>query len=191
MPSPLDPPGKVCVGMIAGAHGVRGLVRLRSFTDAPADVTAYGAPSDASGRRHYGITLLSPHKDHWLARIDGVGDRDAAEALRGTRLYVDRSALPEPAEDEFYHADLIGLAVSLTDGTPFGTVRAVHDFGAGELLDVERPDRSSVMIPFTREAVPLVDLGRGLLEVAPPDGLIERTRGRSGAKPHRAEELSS
>ena len=191
MSSPLDPPGKVCVGMIAGAHGVRGLVRLRSFTDAPADITAYGRPSDASGRRHYGITLLSPHKDQWLARIDGVADRDAADALRGTRLYVDRSALPEPAEEEFYHADLIGLAVTLTDGTPFGTVKAVHDFGAGELLDIHRPDRSSVMIPFTREAVPLVDLDRGVLSVAPPDGLIEQAGNRSGAETRPTEEMPS
>ncbi|HEY8350949.1 MAG TPA: ribosome maturation factor RimM, partial [Sphingomonadales bacterium] len=109
-------PARVCVGLITGAHGVRGLVKVKPFTDDPAAVAAYGPLTDQSGRRRFALELLSFGKGQWLARVDGVSDRTAAEALRGTRLYVDRQALPEPDEDEFYHADLIGLRAELTDG---------------------------------------------------------------------------
>jgi 16S rRNA processing protein RimM len=157
------------VGQIAGAHGVRGLVRVRSFTEEPEALTAYGPLTDESGRRGFRLELLSRQKGHWLARIDGVGDRNAAEALRNTRLYVERAALPPTGEDEFYHADLLGLPAERPDGTPLGTVRAIHDFGAGDVIELTGPDGRPLTVPFTREAVPVVDPARGRLVVEPPD----------------------
>jgi 16S rRNA processing protein RimM len=171
--SPGRPAGasRVCVGQIAGAHGVRGLVRVKSFTEAPEAVTAYGPPTDESGRRVFRLELLSRQKGVWLARIDGVKDRNAAEALRNTRLYVDRAALPPTGEDEFYHADLIGLPAQRPDGSPLGTVRAIHDFGAGDVIELTGPDGRLITVPFTRAAVPVVDPAGGRLVVEPPEEL--------------------
>ena len=170
--------------MITAAHGVRGLVRVKPFTADPAAVTAYGPVGDEAGRRRFALTLLNRHKDQWLARIDGIDDRNAAEGLRGTGLFVDRSALPPPDDDdEFYHADLIGLAVVLPDGSRIGQVRAVHDFGAGDLLELTADDGRIVTVPFTREAVPEVDLSAGRVVVVPPEELMAEpeTAGESAA----------
>lgn len=164
---------KICVGQITGAHGVRGLVKVKPFTAAPEDLTAYGPVSDETGERRLALQLLSWAKDQWIARVEGVADRDAADALRGLRLYVDRTALPEAEEDEFYHADLIGLAAVLADGSSFGTVRAVFDFGAGEMLEIARAGGSAVMVPFTRAAVPVVDIAGRRIVIDPPAGLLE------------------
>lgn len=164
---------KVCVGQITGAHGVRGLVKVKPFTAAPEDLTAYGPVSDEAGARRLALQLLSWAKDHWIARVDGVADRDAADALRGLRLYVDRAALPETEEDEFYHADLIGLPAVLADGSAFGTIRGVFDFGAGEMLEIARHGAAAVMVPFTRAAVPVVDIAGRRVVIDPPAGLLE------------------
>jgi 16S rRNA processing protein RimM len=171
-------PSRVCLGEIVAPHGVRGLVRVRSFTEDPEALTRYGPLTDQAGVRRYALALLSPHRGQWLARVEGVADRDGALELRGTRLYVDRAALPPPDEDEeYYQADLIGLAAERPDGTAFGTVRAVHDFGAGDVLEIVPPPGSgaagSVMLPFTRAAVPVVDLPGGRLVVDPPPGLFD------------------
>ncbi|MCA8928655.1 MAG: 16S rRNA processing protein RimM [Alphaproteobacteria bacterium] len=165
---------RVCVAAVAGAHGVKGLVRLKAFTEVPEDCTAYGPLSSADGSRTFRVELLGRHKALLLARIEGVGDRDRAEALRGTRLYVDRAALPEPEDnDEFYHADLIGLAAELRDGTRIGRVRAVYDFGAGDTLELgETADGKALLVPFTLAVVPEVDVAGGRLVVAPPPGLL-------------------
>lgn len=163
---------RVCVGMIAGAHGVRGLVKVKPFTEDPEGVTSYGPLSDELGLRSFRLELLSQAKGQWLARIEGVADRTAANALRGTRLYVGRDLLPEPEEDEFYHADLIGLRVEMSDGKPFGVVRAIHEFGAGPLIEIDRRP-GAVMVPFTKAAVPVVDLAAGRIVVDPPAGLLE------------------
>ena len=162
---------KVCLAAIAGAHGVQGLVRLKTFTERPEDVVAYGALSDQSGGRQFRLTLRGTQKGLLLVAIEGVRDRTAAEALKGLRLYVAREALPPPEDpEEFYHADLIGLAVEDTDGKPLGVVRAVEDFGAGPLLDVES-DEGSIMLPFTLAVVPLVDLPGRRLVADPPVAL--------------------
>jgi 16S rRNA processing protein RimM len=108
-----------------------------------------------------------------IAAVDGVADRDAAEALRGVRLYVERSALPPPEEDEFYHADLVGMAAVEADGTPFGRVVAVHDFGAGDSLEIERPEGGTILVPFSRAAVPVVDVAARRLVIDPPEGLFD------------------
>lgn len=163
----------VCVGIVTGPHGVRGLVKIRPFTADPADLTAYGTPTDAAGTPRP-FTLLNPLKGQVLARFDGVEDRDRAEALRGLRLYVPRAALPEPEEDEFYHADLIGLTAVLPDGAVLGVVRAVYDFGAGDVLEVAATGRAPVMLPFTKAVCPRVDLAGGQMLVDPPPGLLDR-----------------
>lgn len=163
----------VCVGIVTGPHGVRGLVKIRPFTADPADLTAYGTPTDGAGTPRP-FTLLNPLKGQVLARFDGVEDRDRAEALRGLRLYVPRAALPEPEEDEFYHADLIGLTAVLPDGAVLGVVRAVYDFGAGDVLEVAATGRAPVMLPFTKAVCPRVDLAGGQMLVDPPPGLLDR-----------------
>ena len=158
----------VCLGAIAGAHGVRGEVRLESFTANPADLTAYGPLSDETGRRHFVLTPRGSARGRLIARIEGIEDRDAAEALKGTRLYVARAALPAPAEEEYYHSDLLGLRCERADGGHFGVVKALYNFGAGDVIEVEKGDGQRVMLPFTRATVPLVDVGAGRLVVAPP-----------------------
>ncbi len=164
---------RVLMGVITGAHGVRGLVRVKSFTAEPDDIAAYGPLEDERGERSFRLERVGAAKGVLLVRLDGIGDRNAAEALRGVRLYLPRAALPEPGEDEYYHADLIGLAVVLRNGEVLGRVRAVHDYGAGDSLEVERPDGGVVIVPFTAAIVPEVDIKGGRLVVEPPPGLLD------------------
>ena len=136
-------------------------------------MAGYGPVSDEAGERAFLLRVTSALKGVVVAELEGVATREAAEALRGTRLYVAREALPEPAEDEFYHSDLLGLAVELEDGEKLGEVAAVHDFGSGDVLEVNREEgRVSVMLPFTHAVVPVVDLDAGGMVVAPPPGLL-------------------
>lgn len=165
---------RVCVGVIGGVHGVRGIVKVKPFTADPADVVAYGPLTDKSGSRVIALTLLSRHKGQWLARVEGVDDRSAAEALRGTELYAERSRLPAPEEDEFYHADLIGLRAELPDGSLFGTVRALHDFGAGDVIEIALAAGGTVVLPFTRATVPAIDVAAGRVVIEPPQELVAR-----------------
>ena len=178
---------RICLGIMVGAHGVRGLVKVKSFTENPADVAAYGPVSDEAGRRswHLQVTGPAPGKspgkkggDVLLVRLDGVKDRDAAQALHGTRLYVAREALPALAEEEtFYHADLIGLAVEDAQGAALGRVKAVENHGAGDLLEVEGPGGESLLLPFTRAVVPQVDLAGGRLVAVPPEEIPPGDKG--------------
>lgn len=163
---------QILVGVIAGAHGVRGQVRVRSFTAVPEAVAAYGPLQDETGRRRFALSVTGAAKDGVIARIEGVADRDAAQALRGVRLYLPRAALPPTEVEEFYHADLIGLAAEGVDGVPLGHVVAVQNFGAGDVLEVEPPSgEAALFVPFTRAAVPEVDIARGRLVLDPPEGL--------------------
>ena len=171
---------RVCLGRIAGAHGVRGLVRVESFAANPADLAAYGPLGDESGRCCFVLALVGTARGQLLARIEGVGDRDAAEALKGQRLYLARAALPAPAAEEYYHSDLLGLACDGPDGAPFGTVKALYNFGAGDLLEVERASGERVLLPFTRAAVPTIDLAAGRLVVVPPEGEAEAPAAAAG-----------
>jgi len=164
---------RICVGVIAGAHGVRGAVRVKSFTAEPEDVARYGPLEDESGERRLSLRLIGNAKGVVIARLAGVADRDRADSLRGLRLYLPRAALPPAAEDEYYHADLIGLEAALADGTAIGHVSAVHDFGAGDTLEIVRPAGPPAMVPFTRAVVPIVDLDSGRLVIDPPPGLLE------------------
>jgi len=162
------PADLVRLGTIVGPHGVRGAVRVKCFTEDPMDIDAYGPLCDAGARRHLELRVLGPAKAGVLAKVAGVTDRDAAEALRGFDLHVPRAALP-PVEDpeEFYHADLVGLAVEQADGTMLGRIVAVQDFGAGPLLEV-RGDAGELLLPFTREVVPVIDLAAGRVQAVPP-----------------------
>ncbi len=162
---------RVCVGTITGPQGLGGLLRVKAFTEVPEDVAAYGPVSDEQGRQRFTLTVTGRAKGAVVVRIEGIDDRQRAEALTGTRLYVPRAALPEVEEQEtYYHADLIGLAAEDRHGAPLGRVKAVHNFGAGDLLELEEaaPGAGPLMVPFTRAAVPLVDVKAGRLVVEPP-----------------------
>ncbi|UUX48030.1 ribosome maturation factor RimM [Nisaea acidiphila] len=163
----------VTLGVIVGVHGVRGLVRVKSFTEDPDDIAAYGPLKDDAGKS-YKLEVTGRAKGVLLVRIAGVGDRNAAEALKGTELLIDRDRLPEADEDEFYHADLIGLQADQVAGGTLGTVAAVQNFGAGDLLEIRLPDsRKTVLVPFDESTVPEIDLEGGRLLVDPPAGLLD------------------
>jgi 16S rRNA processing protein RimM len=158
----------VLLAMIGAAHGVKGEVRVKSFTADPMAVGGYGHLFAKDGRR-FEIEKLRPLKGDMLgAKLRGVDDRGAAEALNKVSLYVERSALPAPEEDEFYHADLIGLAALDRAGVKLGTVVAVHNFGAGDILDIAPSRGASLLVPFTRVTVPVVDIAAGRVTVVPP-----------------------
>lgn len=160
----------VLVGVVAGAHGVRGEVRIRSFTADPRDIGRYGSVSDEQGTRRFKLRVRSESKGAVIARLDGIEDRDAAEALRGVRLYVRRAALPDPGREEWYHADLIGLRAERRDGTTMGRVKSVQNFGAGDLLEIDQLDGTTMWLSFTRSTVPDVDMaGRRIVIELPPE----------------------
>lgn len=163
----------ICVGAVAGAFGVGGEVRLKSFCAEPGAIAGYGPLVTEDGARAFEVQITRPVKGGFAARLSGVATREEAEALRGTRLCVPRGRLPAPGEEEFYHADLIGLAVVDTGGAGLGRVRAVHDFGAGDVIEIDLGGGKSVMIPFTRAVVPEVDLAAGRLVADPPAGTME------------------
>lgn len=158
----------VCIAAIAAPHGVRGALRLRCFTADPASVAAYGPLHDRHGRELFAVRVIGRAKDGVIVSATGVGSREEAEALRGCELYVPRAALPELDEDEFYHADLLGLAAVDVQGRPLGRVSAVANHGAGDVIEIARPDGSALLLPFTRAAVPQVDLAHGRIVVEPP-----------------------
>ena len=159
---------RVIVGEIGRPHGVRGLVRLHAFTADPRAIGTYGPLTDADGVQRFAIAVLPDG----LARIDGVADRDAAARLTGTKLFVDRDALPPPADaEEFLLVDLEGLAAFDASGQALGIVRAVQDHGAGPFLIIEGRD-GEMLVPFTRAAVPVVDVAAGRVVVSPPAEIL-------------------
>ncbi len=161
---------RICLGQIGAAHGVRGQVRLRSFTADPEAIGCYG-PLETEDGRVVQIEALRHAKDHFVASLKGISDRNAAEQLTNLKLYVLRERLPEPDRpDEFYHADLIGLAVLDRAGERRGTVVAIHNFGAGDMIEVKPTDgHTTQMLPFDEATVPVVDLAAGRLVVVEPD----------------------
>lgn len=163
---------RVCVGAIAGAFGVRGEVRLKSFCAEPEAIATYGPLWTQEGRE-FTVSLGRPIAGGIAARLSGVDTREAADALRGQRLYADRDALPALPDDEYYHADLIGLEVRDAGGAVLGRVAAVLNHGAGDLLEIRRPGSASLLLPFTRDVVPTVDLASGRIVADPPEGLGE------------------
>lgn len=163
----------VCVGAVAGAFGVRGEVRLKSFCADPEAIAEYSPLSDESGARSFSITLTRAIKNGFAARLGGIETKEEADAIKGLRLYAPRDRLPALPDDEFYHADLIGLTVVDTGGTELGRVKAIMDHGAGDLLEIIVPGGSAtVLLPFTHEAVPTVDVEAGRIVADPPEGLF-------------------
>jgi len=163
------------LGAIAGAHGVRGLVTVKSETAEPEAIAAYGPLTDESGRRQFRLSLRGRTRGLLIAAIEGVGSREAAQALRHTGLYLRRSALPQPAEeDEVYYADLIGLRVEDSEGAALGIVQTVDDHGAGDLLTVRMADGRELLLPFTKACVPELHLDKGFLVADPPEEILVR-----------------
>lgn len=153
------------MAVIGAAHGIRGELRVKAFTGDPLALADYGPLQTKEGRT-FEVVDIRPAKDVVVVRFKGVNDRDAAERLAGTDLFVDRSMLPDDgAEDEFYHADLVGLAVRDETGAILGKVVAVHDFGGGDILDVTLSGRKGVLVPFTQAAVPEVSIGGGFVRI--------------------------
>jgi 16S rRNA processing protein RimM len=169
---------RVCLGVVGAPHGVRGAVRIKSFTEIPEAIANYGALEDEAGERRFTLRVVGSAKGEGMviAMLSSIADRDRAEALRGLRLYAPRAALPATAEDEFYHADLVGLAAQLEDGSALGKITALHDFGAGDVIEIARDEGQPVLVPFTRAAVPVVDIAGGRVVIDPPDGLFDAPR---------------
>jgi 16S rRNA processing protein RimM len=159
---------RVCVAQIGAPHGVRGEVRLWTFTSEPMAITQYGPLASEDGKRSFEIEGVRPGKGHLVARLKGVEDRNAAERLTNVRLFVARERLPQTEADEFYHADLVGLRVEDEDGNEVGAVIAVHNFGAGDILEIQPPEGGAVMLPFNETVVPEVDIAGGRLVIVPP-----------------------
>jgi 16S rRNA processing protein RimM len=166
---------RILVGIFGAPHGVRGEVRLKSFTGDPMAIADYPRLADESGARPFKITAARPVKDDMLiVRVDGVGDRTAAEKLTNVSLSIAREDLPPPDEDEFYNADLIGLRAETRDGAALGVIAAVLNFGAGDILDV-RPDAGeNILLPFTKKVVPVVDIAGERVIVEPPEEVVVR-----------------
>ncbi|WP_022729899.1 ribosome maturation factor RimM [Fodinicurvata sediminis] len=164
----MTPEKLVCLAAIAGVHGVRGQVTVKTFTEEPGSVAAYGPLQDEEGNS-YRLRLKGRKKGMLIAEIEGVKDRNAAEVLKGKRLYVKRDALPQPEDsEEFYFADLIGLEARDNADRLLGHVSAVYNFGAGDLLEVRDETGGERLLPFTRDVVPEIDLDQGRVLVDPP-----------------------
>jgi 16S rRNA processing protein RimM len=164
-------PDRICVGAIAGSFGVQGEVRLKSFCAAPEAIADYGPLWTEDGARSFTVKLTRAAVSGGLgARLSGVATKEQADALKGTQLFADRDRLPSLPDDEFYHADLIGLTAQDAGGAILGTVRAVHNHGAGDLLEIFGPgQKTALLVPFTRAAVPTVDLAAGRIVVDLPE----------------------
>lgn len=155
----------ICVGRISGPQGLKGEVRLKSYTDIPDAILGYSPLQTKSGAQ-ITITRLRPVKDGFAARIEGIDDRTAAENLSKTELFVTRDRLPKPEEEEYYNADLTGLEVRSEEGDVMGSIRAVQDFGGGPLLEIFQPGaRDTALVSFTTEMVPVVDISGGFVVI--------------------------
>lgn len=164
---------RICVGAIMGAFGVKGEVRLKSFCADPAAIGSYSPLYSKDGKTQYDLKITRPVKSGFAARIKDIRFKDQADALRGVTLFADREKLPNLPDDEFYHADLIGLDVYDTGGEKLGRINAIHDHGAGDMLEVTGKDiKGSVLLPFTQAAVPTVDLTSGRIIADPPHGIF-------------------
>jgi len=163
----------VCVGAIAGAFGVHGEIRVKSFCANPEDIETYSPLTSQDGRQTYALALTGSVKNGFAARLNAVTNKEQADALRGIRLFARRDQLPSLPDDEYYHADLIDLAVHDTGGTLLGHVKSVQNHGAADLLEIHSPGlKDTVLLPFTLAVVPTVDLAAGRIIADPPDGLF-------------------
>ena len=164
----------ICVGAIAGAFGVRGEARLKSFCADPEAIADYAPLTDESGARSFTVKITRPVKGGFAARLGGVPTREDAEALKGLRLYAPRDRMPDLPDDEFYHSDLIGLTAYDAGGAEMGVVTTVADYGGGDFLEVKLAKTGKLLlVPFTQDAVPTIDLTAGRVVVDPPEDVEE------------------
>jgi 16S rRNA processing protein RimM len=159
----------ICVARIGAAHGVRGAVKLWTFTEDPLAVKRYGPLQTKDGARQFEVTHVREAKGHLVATLKGIATREEAERLNGLELYVAREKLPATDEDEYYHADLIGLAAVNAAGEPLGRVIAIHNFGAGDIIEVAPANGATMLLPFSNAVVPTVDLEGGRVVIELPD----------------------
>lgn len=159
---------KICVGQFAGAHGVRGLVRLRSFTEDPESIFSYAPLLDESGEREFKIAPKSCAKDHFIASVEGVADKESADRLRGHKVYVPRSIFPETRDNEYYEADLMGLLAVDENGVERGRVLGVFNYGAGTFFEIGTSKQDAFMLPFKDAFVPQVDFDAGTISIIMP-----------------------
>jgi 16S rRNA processing protein RimM len=159
----------VLLAVIIGAQGLKGDVRVKAFTEKPDALASYGGLHTRDGRRFSVTGARGTKPDEAVLTLAEIKDRAGAEALKGVELFVTRAALPPTDEDEFYHADLIGLRAEDETGRVLGTVQAMHNYGAGDVIEIARPDGDSVLLPFTRETVPVIEIAQGRIRVAVPE----------------------
>jgi 16S rRNA processing protein RimM len=159
---------RICVARIGAAHGVRGAVKLWTFTEDPLAVKRYGPLTTKDGTRQFEVTHAREAKGHLVATLKGIASRDEAERLNGVELYIAREKLPATDADEYYHADLIGLAAVTSADEPLGRVIAIHNFGAGDIIEIAPPDGASMLLPFTNAVVPIIDLSNGRVVIELP-----------------------
>ena len=159
---------QLCVARIGAAHGVRGAVKLWTFTEDPLAVKHYGPLTTKDGARQFEVTHVREAKDHLVATLKGIATREDAERLNGIELYIARDKLPETDEDEYYHADLIGLAAVNAADEPLGRVVAIHNFGAGDIIEIAPAKGATMLLPFTNAVVPTVDLAGGRVVIELP-----------------------
>ena len=171
----------ICVARIGAAHGVRGAVKLWTFTVDPLAVKRYGPLATKDGARQFEVTSAREAKGHLVATLKGVTTREEAERLNGVELYVAREKLPVTDENEFYHADLIGLAAVTTADEPLGRVIAVHNFGAGDIIEISPPQGATMLLPFSNAVVPTVDLAGGRVVIELPGEIEGDDPTRAGA----------
>jgi 16S rRNA processing protein RimM len=160
--------GQICIARIGAAHGVRGAVKLWTFTEDPLAVRRYGPLATKDGGRQFEVMHAREAKGHLVATLKGVATREDAERLNGIELYIARDRLPATADDEYYHADLIGLAAVNATGEPVGRVIAIHNFGAGDIIEIAPPHGAAMLLPFTNAVVPTVDLAGGRVVIELP-----------------------
>ena len=163
----------ICVGAVTGARGVKGDVRIKSFTADPQDITSYGPLFDKTGNIAYELKVTGQAKGELVGRIVGTPNRTAAEKLKGLQFFVARDSLPSTNDDEYYFSDLVGLNVKDTQGKALGIISSVENFGAGDILEILGKANGSLMVPFTKETVPKVDIQNGIAIIDPPDGIFD------------------
>jgi 16S rRNA processing protein RimM len=174
-------PAQICVARIGAAHGVRGAVKLWTFTENPFAVKDYGPLSTKDGARHFELASAREAKDHLIVTFKGVATRDEAERLNGVELYIPRDRLPATEDDEYYHADLIGLDAITSTNEPLGRVVAIHNFGAGDIIEIAPPSGTTILLPFSNAVVPTVDIAGGRVVIELPAEI-------EGDKPERSPE---
>lgn len=158
----------ICVGKITSAHGIRGAVKIHSYTEIPAALVDYSPLYSKSGQEKFDIQLLSINNEMIIAKVNNISDRNEAEKLRGRELYAERDKFPEAEENEFYYEDLKGMKV-LKDGDKFGVVLDVHNYGAGDLIEIDIGDGKTDLFPFNRDIFPVINVGEGYMTIIPPE----------------------